>query len=69
MRDLAADMQKARERERKVMAWRRSGMTYAAIAERLGVTPSRVSQIMARGERIEQFGRQGYVGICEERDA
>jgi len=69
MRDLAADMQKARERERRVMAWRRSGMTYAVIAGRLGVTPSRVSQIMARGERIEQFGRQGYVGICEERDA
>jgi DNA-directed RNA polymerase specialized sigma subunit len=69
MRDLAADMQKARERERMVMALRRSGMTYAAIAERLGVTPSRVSQIMAKGERIEQFGRQGYVGICEERDA
>jgi predicted transcriptional regulator len=64
--DPEAVIRLAREREHIAIAMRRSGMTYEKIGERMGVTRERARQIVAKGERIEQFKRQGFVGKIEK---
>ena len=65
--DPEAVIRSARERERIAIEMRRAGMTYLKIGERMGITASRARQIVSKGERIEQFRRQGFVGVKIEK--
>jgi hypothetical protein len=45
------------ERGFEAVTMREYGMTYRAIAEHYGVTPSRASQIVAKAERLRRWGK------------
>lgn len=45
------DLERDRDRERRIVELRAQGLTYEVIAARFGVSPSRVGQIVKRAKR------------------
>lgn len=49
------------DRDRRILEYRRSGMTVAQIAERVGVHPATVSRVITRINQSSGFGREDWV--------